>query len=381
MMVLFLFYTIFLYWMFSVIFIKSRKKHFGLFLFRTLLVSALFVIPDKLAVVEISEVPSVGLSHNFLIYYILSFPLVEVFNAPRAAMVSVSNAITFTSAVWVVNKLKLDSSRDRTISIAILALYPDILYFSAFSVRDPAIASFSLVLVFMLYQNLVMKTKLQLLPLILVATALFSLRPEVLIWIVSVFGLFIFAKKQRPWPLILSVFVAAIVMLLLVEFIGPQLIMYVGLVSEHSQLSGTDVWRHVVDARYIRQFSDSDGSGSTSALVSWDVYMNLSNVHLLAIQLTSFLTITLSGYSMLSGLTVATGVLAYALSVKKLVRQNISTPIVFLALSGLLSFMIYAPFAVNGGNIFRMRLPLVSLCLLLLVIPSVIQPKTRGVQK
>jgi len=155
----------------------------------------------------------------------------------------------------------------------------------------------------------------------------------------------------------------------MLEYIAPPLIVYVGLAPEHLQLSGLEMWRFVVTARYFRQFSDSDGSGSTSAMLPPEDYFATGNMELLFWQSISFLYITFSEKSLPIYAAVVSGIPVFGMTLYRLYTRQASKAMTFVIICALLSFLIYAPFMVNGGNIFRIRLILLVMLLFFLILP------------
>lgn len=368
MIPVFILYSSLLYFLFSLIFIRGNDKYFTIFFIRTILISALFILPDKLAVVEINEVRSTGIRHNFFLYYLLSFPVVEILDMPRAAMASVSNSIVFLISVVIINSLNFEEKSNKRLYLFILSSYPDVLYFSAFSLRDPAIAYISVSLVFFLYMHLSKGLKPNRKIVTACALSLFSLRSELFIWMIALYIIYFLAKHISKQGFLISVLVLISAAISLVELILPSMLRYVGFISNYLQISGTEAWRIIVTARYLRQFSDSDGSGTTSALFSPIEYFDMGNIELLFWQSTSFIFITFSQKELPIYLAVLSGVAVYTVAAYRFTVQKIPKEKIFILLAGFLSFAIYAPFIVNGGNVFRIRLTMLAIFILFIVL-------------
>lgn len=91
---------------------------------------------------------------------------------------------------------------------------------------------------------------------------LYSLRPELLVWIVPVYVLAKIIPRISLFSLFLFLFGSAAVLLVSFDVLLPHVFSYVGFSG--SSESGMDLIRGVSDARFHRQFNDSDGSGGFS---------------------------------------------------------------------------------------------------------------------
>jgi len=127
-----------------------------------------------------------------------------------------------------------------------------------------------------------------------------------------------------------------------------------------------DALYFVIRARFYRQFSDADGSGTTSAIFSPNIFEAVAPEFYILISLFSAFFVSLWS----AGPSIYIARLTYFIVFFEATRKLIlgwrlrKVPLLFY-LSALLSYMIYAPLIVNGGNAMRMRLA--SLLLLLLV--------------
>lgn len=377
--VVFILYSIFLFGFASTAFPKEWRRFYLLFLIRTFLIAALFVLPDKLAEVEIFEVTTKGLSHNFLVYYMLSFPIVEVFGLSRSAMASVSHVGIFIISIYVVNKAGFQSRRNRQLAMITLTMFPDILYFSAFSLRDPLIAGLSMLLVFHTYQHIALHQQLSWKLIGIVTLMLYSLRPEVIIWLGAVMVFHSIVPRLSVRGTLLFTFIGVVALISAFDVIAPELLKFVNIVPSDWKFSGLDALRAVADMRFERQFSDADGSGSTSSILSRSTYYDTGNAQLIAIQSVSFIFLTTVGISSATLVAILTILVLLGMVLRKFIFSTLNKVQLYILLTGYMAYAMYSPLIVNGGNAFRMRLPLLAIMLLFIVLPKPRKDLVRSV--
>lgn len=124
--------------------LKFEKRDRWLFLIRTAVVAVgAATLSDKLAASEIKEVSLWAWSHNFFVYYLLGGPVIEFLDAPRAAMVSISNVFVWALARFVFSDTYSWRGNRAYWFYLVLMFFPDLVYFSAMSLRDPLIVALS----------------------------------------------------------------------------------------------------------------------------------------------------------------------------------------------------------------------------------------------
>ena len=103
----------------------------------------LSLFPDKVAVKEMAKAAEQGLSNTFIAYYVLSIPLKLLGVSPRGAIASVNFILIYSLAIYAYNFSLGGMIRRRRSQIIymLLMLYPDIIYFNLFSLRDLGLES------------------------------------------------------------------------------------------------------------------------------------------------------------------------------------------------------------------------------------------------
>jgi hypothetical protein len=362
--------TIALYWGYVlslsaiIVYIKRlsiNRFYFYVLIFKLFLVSVLFALPDKLAAKELSEVPERGLFHNFSVYYYLSLPLFELTGNARASFAAISTLASF----WIACAISLRPYLLRRKALFLLMnFFPDVLYFHAFSLRDIFIVFLQVIFILKVYEIFFLQWSCKI-SISLVTFLIFLLRIEVLIWCLVVLALFFLGSRFRLRPLIAVLGLITGLLALSANYIVNLILHSLGLIaSGHADF--IDALYFVIRARFYRQFSDADGSGTTSSIISPDIFEAVAPEFYILISLFSafFLSLWSAGPSIY--IARLTYFIVFFEATRKLILgwRLRKVPLLFY-LSALMSFMIYAPLIVNGGNALRMRLA--SLLLLLLV--------------
>ena len=126
---------------------------------------------------------------------------------------------------------------------------------------------------------------------------------------------------------------------------------------------------HVINSRYYRQFSDSDQSGTTTAILSPNQFENIAPELYLLLSLFTALVVTYWKNGFLVNVTRLTYVIALGNALRpSLKTMRVSKLWLLFFIVAVLSYLIYAPLIVNGGNAFRMRLTSIAL---LLILPNI----------
>jgi len=280
----------------------------------------------------------------------------------RAAFVSVSTLVSFWCSLVIAHKPYINN---RNTIFLLLNFFPDLLYFNAFSLRDIMIVFVQCLFVLSLFEHIILKKRHGFLMLIFYASILMLLRNEVLIWCFASYVIFVVAKYVNVRTFIILTIISPFLVYVAASYAIPYLL-YVLRLTNNIFNNSVDAVYFVIRARYYRQFSDADQSGSTSAILSPYQFENITPEVFI---LLSFFTALVVTYWK-NGLLVNVARLTYAIVVARAVTFNlksfrVSKLWVVFFLVAMLSYIIYAPLIVNGGNAFRMRLTSVALLLIL----------------
>ena len=304
------------------------------------------LLPDKVAVKEIEKASIQGFSNTFILYYIFSAPLMEIGASARAAIVFINLMLSYSLALCLYNLALFDKHKSKKAQYCYLLIlfYPDLFYFGLFSLRDIGIGVFAAFILIGLYMK---NYKI----IMIFSLALFFTRPEMIIWIMALFGLFFISKFRHNYAFLFTFvfFIAGIILA------TPNFILWYLKFNNWSveTLDVSYAINFLLENRYERQFSDTDGSGSTSPTLPEHIFYNLNLLSRTILQGFSLIYLTLAPSSNIIILAIFTGIYPIYLMTKLLFKKF---RLKFLMLSmSLFSFMIYSPFMVNGGNAFRLR--------------------------
>lgn len=296
---------------------------------------------DKLAVKEIAEVNINNLSHNFAPYWLLGFPF-HFLGLSRLGFIFVN----LTSLFFLFRVLKLEFSTNLNPVLLIISF--DILYFSSMSVRDIMYSVFFIVFIDCSYKG---KIRLS----YLAAAVLVWLRIESIIWLL----LFTFTSNFRKKVTSLWLRVFLILSFPPIFFFALDIVNTV-LVNFGMSNSSDDVYSLVLESRYFRQFGDVDGSSGTAYLLDEDTFFSIGEHLRLYLQYFSFVIVSYSVISLKTVLAILTGSVSVVYFLSRLSHKNM------YRLDGFLIYwMSLAPLMVNAGNIYRMRLPIILISLVI----------------
>lgn len=342
-----------------------KKFFFYCFFTKIAITSLLFVLPDKLAAKELIEVKSRGLSHNFSLYYYASFPIFEVTGNARAAFVSVSTLVSFWCSLLIAHKPYIKNNK---IIFLLLNFYPDLLYFNAFSLRDIMIVFVQCLFILSLFEHIFHKEKYSFIMIISYSFLLMLLRDEVLIWCLASYLIFLLAKYTSVNKFVSIIILSPFLIYIFADYVISYILRILRLTNSVFT-NYMDAIFHVINSRYYRQFSDSDQSGTTTAILSPNQFENIAPELYLLLSLFTALVVTYWKNGFLVNVTRLTYVIALGNALRpSLKTMRVSKLWLLFFIVAVLSYLIYAPLIVNGGNAFRMRLTSIAL---LLILPNI----------
>jgi len=332
---------------FILIYPISRKK----ILFEILIVKLFAVLivlryfSDKVAIKEVGKIAEGGLS-NFTVYYWLGKPLNIMGLDYRYCFALISTYAVLLLSVYLMKMLR----EEFKIMLIVLNFYPDIIYFSGFTLRDVGIGVLSAgIIIELFFQR-------RMLIVGVLAFLLILLRPELFLWLMLCLWFYSFRyirKAYRPFYFILGV-VAFIASLRILIYTA---ILYIGWDPEVAK-QPEELLRYFMDQRYERQFGDSDGSGGTSPVLSSNYYYDSSLITVILLQSLSLIYLSSEPANALIAIAAMTA-LPLLYYMKKLYKLCKTHKILRVYIPTLSTFLMYAPFLVNGGNAFRLRIVLI----------------------
>ena len=332
------------------------------FLVKCLIIyTGMIILPDKAAIKELAKASTQGIGNTFIIYYILGFPLTEIGVSGRGSIVFINNMLIYTLALYVYNTHLCNNEKSRCGQYLYLLLlfYPDLVYFGLFSLRDLGIATFCAFAVTSLlsknYVNFVFWSLL-----------LFLTRPEMILWLLLVLLFYgVFRLKFNGASIIFYKVTLVVICLSIPYAFFGFLRMNNWLISQQGIF---DILNFLMEARYERQFSDSDGSGSTSPTLPRDLFYQASIFVKIFLQSLSLFYVSLAPSSIIIIISVISGLYPIYLWLKFfLIKAKYRTFLIMITIS---SYMIYSPFLVNGGNAFRLRSTFIVLVFAMLCVPN-----------
>ncbi len=342
---------------------KSDLWWFSLKVFLVLVGVILF--SDKVAVKEMEKAASQGIQNTFIIYYIISYPFTELGVSARYCIVAINLLLSYLLAIYLYDFSRNDGSRSKSslYYYLLIMFYPDIVYFSFFSLRDVGLATF--MAFFMIGLS---RSNLKLMA--VSALAILLTRPELIVWLTFLYVFFLisyFKKERDRWAI--YVFLAVFL-----YFSLTQLFFWF-LDFNHWGASGVtiaDSLNFLLERRYERQFSDSDGSGGESPTLPTSLFYQLSLYSRIFLQSLSFAYLSLYPDSQLLLIAIATGIYPMYLLLRIGFRSFQSKWLLIVCVVS--SYLIYGPFMVNGGNAFRLR---TSMIVLIFTLVTLTAKKTR----
>ena len=333
--------------------LRKPKSDFLFFIFKLFILLIGFTIfTDKVAVKEIAKVASQGFSNTFILYYVIGFPFLEIGVSPRAVMVSINFCLLYLLGLQLYGiacSKNKESKRAQFIYILVM-FYPDLIYFGFFSLRDIGLSVLMCILVICLINK---SYKLS----FLCFLAIFFTRPELVIWLILIYTIVLFKLIKT-----LEMRMLGIVFLFFVLIFSANFLFFRFLEFNHWSLNSLtiiDALNFLMENRYQRQFSDSDGSGSTSPTIPEWLFYDLNLYSKVILQMMSFLYVSLEPGTILIGFAVLTGIYPALLLKRIMFRKFYHKGLLLLA--AVSSYSVYGPFIVNGGNAFRLRIAFVLL--------------------
>lgn len=319
-----------------------------------LIAAGLFFFADKVAVKEMAKAAEQGLNNTFIVYYVLSIPLKLLGVSPRGAIVTINFILIYALAIYVYNfsLAGLAKRRRSQVIYILLMLYPDIIYFNFFSLRDLGLGVMMAFFVISLV-NSRFKTAF------LWAVVMFLTRPELVLWMVLVFGLLGVSRIKKDWVGSGFILICGLTVVWAFNFVLNWFLEFNHWSTGLNSI--TESVNFLMERRYERQFSDTDGSGNTSPTLSPEVFYEASLLLRIALQALSFIYISTVPSSMLPVIGVVTGIPPLII-MWRLFSSRIAGGR-WLLVCALSSFLIYSPFLVNGGNAFRLRIAMIIICL------------------
>jgi hypothetical protein len=345
---------------FILVYPVTKKRIFFLILLGKLsfVLAAINLFQDKLATNQIDKIGEGGDS-TFSLYYWVGRPMNIIGLDYRYCFALISIFLVLFLSIYLAKKF----TSYQTFPLLLLNFFPDVVYFSAFTLRDVGIGVFSAYFIVELFFS---KGKGRL---IIPAIFLFMLRMEVAIWMAICY--FLYSLKNIPRSLRFPFFVFIMVgVFFSLDATLKGVIDYIGWDSG-ARNSGETLLRFFMDARYERQFKDSDGSGGVSPVLPPDLYYSFSLYEVMIFQFFSFIFLSLEPHNRLMILGVSTGIIAfYFLGRTKRRLSKINLGSLFWCI--ILAYAIYSPFLVNGGNAFRLRLiPIICLLSIYVYVESI----------
>lgn len=340
--------------------VPVKSFYLQIFIIKVLLIGALLILPDKLAAKELAEVKSVGLFHNFSLYYYASWPLFELTGNARASFVSVSTLVSFWCSLFVIQKPYIINKKA---VFLLLNFFPDLLFFNAFSLRDISIVFLQCLFFLALYEYIFLRLKYSKIALGLTVFLLFLLRAEVLVWCSFAGMLFYVARHTTVRTFIGFLMCFPFLLYWAADYVVVKLLSVLSLIrSDHIDFLAAVYF--VIKARYYRQFSDADQSGSTSAVVSPNQFESISPEFYIFIAMFTALVVTYWKHGLLVNATRLTYITILSMAGRSVFKSfRISKFDMLFFYVAISSYLIYAPLIVNGGNAFRMRLASIALML------------------
>lgn len=342
---------------------KVSRNIFILIALRTIIVATCAsVIPDKLAVTEFERSLASGVTHNFFIYGFLGYPAYLISSSWRVAAIFVS-AIFFGFYILPLSHLLSKIFAARAVKFVMAGIYfcPPMLVFSSVSMRDSAIALATLYICAGLTAwSLRAVQRVDIQGFILISVFLLSLlRAEALLGVLLVL---FFAVLTRKFSVVSAIGIAVCVIVLLFILSTPVIkgVSWVGFSVNGD--TALQVVRAASDARFDRQFKDSDGSGSTSSIMPASEWANTTTPVLMAKQSISvFYPVFSEGLSKAAMFAALTDIFIFMFFLIGAHLRSLAHKGVIIRLAAMLLFSVsvYFPVLVNFGNIYRMRLPLV----------------------
>lgn len=338
---------------------KSDLWWFSLRLFIVLI--GIFFFSDKVAIKEMEKAASQGIQNTFIIFYFFSYPFLELGISARHCIVAINFLLIYVLAIYIYSVSVNDIIKRKSAEYFYLLImfYPDIIYFSFFSLRDSGLASFMAFFMIGLSQR-------NLKIMIMSALAVFLTRPELIIWLALLYVLFLlgYIKKARDR---LALFVCLVIVMYF--SIGQLFFWFLDFNNwSLTDVSIVDAFKYLQERRYERQLSDSDGSGGESpTLPSW-LFYELSLSARILLQSLSFAYVSLDPNSHIVFVAIATGIYPmYLLFKAGFWSFQSKWLLMFCVLS---SYLIYGPFLVNGGNAFRLRTSMIVLIFTLVAVTN-----------
>jgi len=360
----FLLASVFLFRFFIIKKTKWRRPKSDLWWFslRFLFVlTGIFLFSDKAAIKEMEKAASQGMQNTFIIYYFISYPFLELGISARHCIVAINFLLIYVLAIYIYNASvnEIIKRKSAEYYYLLIMFYPDIIYFSFFSLRDVGLATFMAFFMIGLSQrNLkIMNTS---------TLAVLLTRPELIIWLALLYVMFLlgYIKRERDrWTLF--------VFLVIFLYFSIGHFFFWFLEFNNWSLTGgsiVDALKYLQELRYERQFSDSDGSGGESpTLPSW-LFYHLSLYGRVLLQSLSFAYLSLDPNSHFLMIAIATGIYPmYLLFKAGFWSFQSKWLLLFCVLS---SYLIYGPFLVNGGNAFRLRTSMIVLIFTLVALTT-----------
>ena len=199
---------------------------------------------------------------------------------------------------------------------------------------------------------------------------LFLLRNEVIIWCFLSYMVFYFGHKFSFTDFIFTLLTSLLLSYFALDGIITYILKLINLTSSGFG-SFQDALYFVIKARYYRQFSDADGSGSTTAILSPDQFSITSFESFIFLSFFSGIVLTYWKHGLIINIARITySIVLTRATIFTFGRSKLSKISFLFFITALSSYIIYAPFIVNGGNALRMRLASLALFLIMVNIDN-----------